>query len=122
MASTKADKNRVAWKYTDHLANEYAISAPAVYVLDGVDGAKYGGGAAAATDLALPGGFRPRRVRCISAGKPDRWLIAYTEAAALWTTPGTTVTRDVNGVDTVYTSTADALGEKLNRAGTRQSA
>ncbi len=54
MASTKADNNRCAWQYTDKNDTDYAISAKAVYVLDGTDGAKYGGQAAPSTVRRIP--------------------------------------------------------------------
>lgn len=121
MASTKADNNRVAWTYTDKKSTAYAISAKAVYVLDGTDGVKYGGSAASASNRRIPLDLKPRRVKCTSDGKPDKWVIAYSTAATIYTTPGTTLTLDCNGVDTVYTTT-DVIREEKWRDTTRQSA
>lgn len=121
MASTKADNNRVSWTYTDHLSTDYAISAKAVYVLDGTDGAKYGGTASSTSDRRIPKDLKPRRVKCVSSGKPDKWVVAYTTSATIWTTPGTTLTLDANGVDAVYSSTGTTRDEKW-RDTTRQSA
>lgn len=122
MASTKADNNRVAWTYTTDRSVAYRVSAKAVYVLDGTDGPKYGGSAAAATVPKLPKGFRMRAVACTSSGKPDKYIQCYTSAADLYTTPGTSVTRDVNGVDAAYVAANRARAEKEPRDTTRQSA
>lgn len=121
MASTKADNNRVAWTYTDKKDVDYAISAKAVYVLDGTDGAKFGGEAALSTCRRIPKDLKPRRVKCVSAGKPDKWVIAYEVGATIYTTAGTTLTLDCNGVDTVY-STTDIIREESWRDTTRQTA
>lgn len=122
MASTKADNNRVAWTYTSDKGTTYRVSAKAVYVLDGTDGAKYGGSAAAPTVARLPHGMRMRAVACTSAGLPDKYIVCYTAAATLFATPGTSVTRDVNGVDAAYLSAARTRGERMPRDTTRQSA
>ena len=119
MASTKADNNRVVWTYTDATGADYAVSAKSVYVLDGSDGSKYGGSAPAATVPAKPRQLRMRAVKCKSDGHPALWVVAYTESCDLWTTPGTSITRDLNGTDTAYTSTRGRRGEK-NRDGIRQ--
>lgn len=116
MASTKADNNRVGWKYTDDASTDYCISAKAVYVTDVTDGAKYGGSAQAGTEAPMPRQLRPRRVRCTSSGKPDKWVIAYETDAAIWTTPGQTLTLNCNGVDTTYTSTKDKRAEHFGHA------
>jgi len=121
LASTKADNNRVSWVYADDSGGEYAISAKAVYVLDGTDGTKYGGSASQSDNRRIPKELKPRRVKCVSAGKPDKWMIAYETTAAIWTTAGTTLTLDVNGVDTVYATTLAKRGEK-SRDTTRQTA
>lgn len=121
MASTKADNNRVVWQYTDDSGADWAVSSKAVYTLDGTDGAKYGGSAPAASVPAKPRQLRMRAVKCVAAASPAIWVIVYETDAALWTTPGTTVTRDLNGVDTVYTATKGRRGEK-NRDGIRQTA
>lgn len=119
MASTKADNNRVSWTYTDDDDADWAVSAKAVYVLDPTDGAKYGGSASSATDRRIPLDLKMRKVKCISAGKPDRWVVSYTTVATIWTTPGTTLTLDVNGVDTVYETTKRRRDESY-RDTTRQ--
>lgn len=111
MASTKASRNKVRWTYTDDGAVEYATSADAVYVLDPTDGAKYGGSAAALDVPDIPRGFRKRAVRCVGGGVA-RWIPAYTVASDLWTTPGTTLSRDLLGTDTAFTSTAKRRGER----------
>jgi hypothetical protein len=121
MASTKADNNRVVWTYVDDDGTNHAVSAKAVYVLDGTDGAKYGGSAPAASVAAKPNQLKMRAVKCVSAGAPAIWLTVYTTGCDLWATPGTTVTRNLNGVDTVYTSTKGRRGEK-NRDGIRETA
>lgn len=122
MPSTKADNNRVAWTYTSDRGTAYRVSAKAVYVLDATDGAKYGGTAAASTVAKLPRGFRMRAIAATSSGKPDKYIVCYTPAATLYTTAGTSVTRDVNGVDAAYLSADRARGEKEPRDTTRQSA
>lgn len=124
MASTKADNNRVSWAYTSSESTPvtYAVSAKAVYVLDGTDGAKYGGSASEAANKRLPRGFRMRAVKCTSAAHPDRWIPAYDTACALWATPGTSVTRDLNGVDTAYIAQDVHRAERPPRDTTRQTA
>ena len=112
MASTMADMNRVVWQYVDDSGADWAVSAKAVYVLDGTDGAKYGGEAPAATVPQKPRQLRMRAVKCVSATHPDIWLTVYDVSCALWATPGTTVVRDLNGTDTTYTSTKGRRGEK----------
>lgn len=120
MPSLYADNNRVAWTYTDDNAMDWAVSAKAVYVL-GTDTAKYGGSAPAATVPSIKKQIKMRKVKCSSAGHPDIWVAVYDTTATLWTTAGTTVTRDLNGVDTVYTSTRGKRAE-TNRDGIRQTA
>jgi hypothetical protein len=123
MASTKADNNRVAWTYTDDLGNDYRVSAKAVYVLDGTDGAKYGGAAAGVAVAAIPPKLRMRAVKCASSAGVVRWIPAYEVTAALWATPSTTVSRDINGTDTPMTNVAlGRRGERLPRTGITQSA
>lgn len=122
MASTKADNNRVAWTYTSDKGVDYRVSAKAVYVLDGTDGAKYGGSAAASSVPRLPKGYKMRAVACTSAGKPDKYIVCYETTATLFATAGTSVTRDVNGVDAAYVSADRVRGETMPRDTTRQSA
>jgi hypothetical protein len=122
MASAFADNNRVAWTYTDGrgAGTDFRVSAKAVYVL-GVDTAEYGGEAAAGTVRAIPKQLKMRKAKCTSAGHPAIWVTVYKTDAALWTTPGTSITRNLNGTDTVYVSTGDKR-EETNRAGITQSA
>lgn len=119
MASTKADNNRKVTTYTDDLGNEWAVSAKVVYVDDSTDGAKYGGADPAATVKAKPKQMRMRAVLCTSATHPSKWIPVYAVTAALWATPGTTVVRDLNGVDVTYTATGSHRGERYP-AGIRQ--
>jgi hypothetical protein len=123
MASTKADGNRVAWEYeTDVPGQTYRVSAKAVYVLDGTDGAKYGGQAAGLDVPAMPHGVRMRKVKIASAAGAVRWVPVYDTACALWATPSTSVSRDVNGTDTAMTNVAGGrLGEHLPPSGITQS-
>jgi hypothetical protein len=121
LASTKADNNRVSWVYVDDDDETYAISAKAVYVLDNTDGTKYGGEASSASHARIPKQMKPRRVKCIASGKPDKWVIAYSIDALIWTSPGTALTLDCNGVDTTYATTKYKRGEK-SRDTTRQTA
>ncbi len=113
MASTKADNNRVAWTYTrNNGTTDYRMSAKAVYVLDGTDGAKYGGAAAAGSVAKFPKGARPRAVKVTTATGKALWITCYEPAATL-VTAGTTVTRDINGTDTLCTSTGDVREERF---------
>ncbi|HEY6022500.1 MAG TPA: hypothetical protein VIY48_22340 [Candidatus Paceibacterota bacterium] len=121
MASTKADNNRVVWQYTDDNGTNWAVSAKAVYVLDVTDGAKYGGSAPAASVVAKPLNMRMRTVKCVSAGHPDKYVVAYETDAAIWTTPGTQLTLNSNGEDFTYAATAGHRGERY-RDGIRQTA
>jgi hypothetical protein len=112
VASTKADNNRVAWTYIDTDSVNYTISAKAVYVLDGTDGSKYGGSVGSNVDRRIPKDLKPRRVKVTASGKPDKWVICYDTTCDLWTTPGTSITLDANGVDTLYTATKARRAEK----------
>jgi len=112
MASTKADNNRVAWTYTDDKNRDWRVSAKAVYVLDVTDGAKYGGSAAASSVQRIPKELKMRRVKCTSNGKPDKWMVAYEPAATIYTTPGTTLTLDTNGIDAIFDASDTTRGEK----------
>lgn len=120
MASTKADGNRVAWTYTANDGTAYRVSAKAVYVLDGTDGAKYGGSAAAASVRAKPAGLRMRQVYAVSAAGRTVAIPVYEKTADAFATPGTTLTRDINGTDTSVTTTSDTISEKMGRQ-TKQS-
>jgi hypothetical protein len=115
-----ADNNRVVWTYTDDNAAAWAVSAKAVYVL-GAEAAKYGGSAPAATVASIKKQIKMRRVKCSSAGHPDIWVVVYAVGATLWTTPGTTIIRDLNGVDVTYVATRGKRAE-TNRDGIRQTA
>lgn len=112
MASTKADKNRVAWTYTSDDGQSYRVSAPSVYVLDGTDGAKYGGSAAAASLKSKPAGLRMRKREFVSAAGVTLWIPCYDTTCAAWATPATTLTRDINGTDTTVTRGANSQPEK----------
>lgn len=120
MANTVQDNNRIEWTYTDNSDNDYSISAKKVQVQHVTDGTKYGGAIGDGTKLPMPKNLRPRRVKCVSSGKPDKWIIAYEVGATIWTTPGTTLTLNVNGVDATYSTTPDTRAEKWVRVGTRQ--
>jgi hypothetical protein len=115
MASTKADNNRVAWTYTNNKNVDYRVSAKNVYVNDGTDGAKYGGAAAASSVARFPKGAKMRAVKLTHAGGAI-WVACY-EGTATLATAGTTVTRNVNGVDTVCTSTGDVREERMPYGG-----
>lgn len=115
MASTKADKNKVAWTYTDDNGNDWRVSAPAVYVLDGTDGAKYGGAAAAASVQPKPAGLRMRKREFTSAAGKTLWIPCYETTAAAWATPATTLTRDINGTDTSVTRGTGSQPERMGR-------
>lgn len=121
MATTKVDNNKVAWTYTDNNAETYRVSAKSVYVLDGTDGAKYGGSAASAALKAKPKGLRMRGVYCTSAAGKTILVTAYEPTATVFATPGTTVTRNINGVDVVVTSTAMQLAERSGKQAKEQS-
>ena len=119
MANTVQDNNRVAWGYvtSESTPITYCVSAKKVYV-QGDDAAKFGGSAAALSTKPIPRKLRMRAVKCVS-GTIKRWVPCYTVSATLWTTPGTEVTLNQNGVDATYASTADHRPERLPRAGTR---
>jgi len=115
MASTKADGNREAWVYTDDAGNDYTIASKTVYTSDGTDGGKYGGSQADGTKPPIPKGLLPRRVKCVDSTGFAKWPIAYETTATLWSTPGTELTLDKNGVDTVFASTARRRNERDTR-------
>jgi hypothetical protein len=114
MANTKQNRNAVAWTYTDGSSQDWRVSARAVYVLDITDGAKYGGEAAASNVQGKPKGLRMRAVYCTSGGVKTL-IPCYDTACDLWTTPGTSVVRNLNGVDATFTSTKDKREEKGGR-------
>ena len=114
MARTKASAERTAWQYTDDSPTDWNIQAKTAYVV-GDDSAKFGGEAAAAANDSIPNGFKPRRVRVVSAAGDVRWPVVYTTSATLWTTPGTTVTMDIKGVDTVMTCGKTKRAERAER-------
>ena len=114
MASLMANGAKTAWTYTTGKDQDYTINAKTVYVT-GADAAKYGGSAASAANISIPNGFKPRRAQVVSAGKVVRWPIVYSETGTLWTTPGTVVTLDLNGVDTPFTSTGTLRNEKAEQ-------
>jgi hypothetical protein len=118
MASTKAGGAKTAWTYSNDLGTKnYTIAAKTAYVV-GDDSAKFGGSAAVAANDSIPNGYKPRRAKVVSAAKVIRWPICYTVDATLWTTSGTTVTMDIDGVDTVMTSDGTKRAEKPERKST----
>jgi hypothetical protein len=121
MATTKVDNNRIAWTYTTNDAEAFRTSAKYVYVGTGDDAAKFGGSAAAASMRALPASFRTRKALVVDAAGATRAVVVYETDAALWTTPGTTVTLNKNGVDTVFTSSGDLKPERYGRSTKQQS-
>jgi len=116
MASTKADNNRVGWVYTDDYDLDFCVSAKDVYVNDPTDGAKYGGSAQTGVEPAKPRQLRMRRVRCTASGHKDKWVVAYEVTATIWTTPGTTLTLDSNGVDVAFTAAREKRAERYGNA------
>jgi hypothetical protein len=112
----------VSWTYTDDQGNDWAIAAKANMVLDATDGPKLGGAAAGRAVPQLAGNMRPRRAQVADASGNQRWVICYDTTAALWTTPGTTITLNYFGTDVQFESTGTTRGEKKNRRGTFQSA
>lgn len=115
MASTKADGNRVAWTYVANDDAEYRVSAKAVYVLDVTDGAKYGGEAAAPALKPKPAGMQMRKVYAVSAAGKTLAITCYSKTATAFATPGTELTRNINGVDTVVTTTEDTIPQRSGR-------
>jgi hypothetical protein len=111
-----AVNTRVLWTYTTNDSTDYAVAAKSVYV-EGLDTAKYGGSECVTALPNLPNGFRPRAVKCRGTDAKTRWVTAYEVTATLWTTPGTTITLNSNGVDIVFTATASTRGERLERQG-----
>ncbi len=120
MATTRVDGNRVAWTYTTTDGETFRTSAKNVYVNDVTDGAKFGGSAAAGSVRPLPASFKTRKVVCVDATGVSRAVVAYDTTCALWATPGTTVTLNKNGVDTVFTATTDHISERYGRATKQQ--
>jgi hypothetical protein len=116
MATTKVSNAKELWTYTTQFGDTYAIAAKSAYVGSG-DAAKFGGAAATVSLKSLPNGFRPRRVKCVAPNGTARWIIAYKEDATIWTTVGTTLTLNLLGTDTVFTSTDQTIGERAERKG-----
>lgn len=108
-----ASNDRISWVYTDDQGNDWAISGKSVY-LTGADAAKYGGSAADNADKPIPGNFRPRRAQFVDATGNVKWVVCYDVACAAWATPGTTLTLNLRGVDTVFTKGRRTRGESVN--------
>lgn len=106
--------NRRRWRYTDRKGNHWAISAKVAYVDHATDGSKYGGQAAASSIRRIPKDLKPRRVKMTAAGHEDKWVIAYSVDADIYTTPGTTLTLNDLGADVVY-SASDIVREEKYR-------
>lgn len=119
MANTVQNNNRIAWGYVDDASVTWRVSAKQVYVEHGTDGTKYGGSAAASSVRAKPRSLRMRAVEATSGAVTIR-VPAYTTSATIWTTPGTTLTRNLNGVDATFTTTSVKHEEKNSRQ-TKQS-
>jgi hypothetical protein len=116
VASTMAPNDRILWTYTDDNSTDYGVAAKAVYV-GGADAAKYGGEECVTELPSIPNGLRPRCVKCKGTNGSTRWMIAYDLTATIWTTPGTTLTLNSNGVDVVFTAQRTKRGERLERMG-----
>ena len=115
MTTLMASNERVWGTYVSDNGESYNISVKANVAAAAGNAAKLGYTAGAATQISVPNGIRPRKVKCVSAGLPARYVICYTTAATLWTTPGTTIDLFSHGSDATYTSTPDKLGEKHER-------
>lgn len=105
MANTVQNNNRVAWTYVDDASVSWRVSAKQVYVEHSTDGAKYGGSAAASSVRAKPRSLQMRTVEMTSGAVTIR-VPVYDTSAALWTTPATTCTRNLNGVDATFTGSS----------------
>ncbi len=114
MANTVQNGNRIAWGYTDNAGVTWRVSAKQVYVEHATDGVKYGGAAAASSVRAWPSSWKMRTVKCTS-GATAILVPVYSTSAALWTTPGTTITRTLNGVDATFTSTSTKHEEEYDK-------
>jgi hypothetical protein len=119
MASTKASGAKTAWTYTtsEGTPRSFAVAAKACYVEDVTDGAKYGGAAAEPGTPGIPNELRMRKVLCVDENANGRYVVAYTTTATIWTTPGTEITLDMLGVDTVFQATDVHRPEKIGRKG-----
>jgi hypothetical protein len=115
MTTLMASNERVWAKYVAHDGTQYNISAKANVVGAAGNAAKLGYTAGGASLKSIPNGMRPRKVKCVSAGLPARYVVCYTEDATLWTTPGTTIDLFSHGNDATYTSTDGTLGERAER-------
>ena len=115
MTTLMASNERVWAKYVAEDGTEYNISAKANVVGASGNAAKLGYTAGSADLHSIPNGMRPRKVKCVSAGLPARYVVCYTNTATLWTTKGTTIDLFSHGNDATYTSTDGTLGEKAER-------
>lgn len=115
MTTLMASNERVWGTYVSDDGNSYNISVKKNVAEAAGNVAKLGYTAGSATQISLPNGIRPRKVKCTAAGKPARYVICYTTAATLWTTSGTTIDLFSLGADVTYTATKDHLGEKHER-------
>lgn len=119
MASTLASNERIWGTYVTDDADHYNISVKKALVAGGGNDAVLGYTAGAADHANIPNGFKPRRVKCVDAAGNARWVICYTTAATLWSTPGTAIQLNYKGVDTGFTSTKKRRGEKAERGITK---
>jgi hypothetical protein len=114
MTTAMVSGNRESWLYTSDDGVDYVVSSKSVYT-SGADSAKYGGSQGPSTKFPKDPRMSMRCVKCTGAGGEVAWIPVYDVTAALWTTPGTTVTRNSLGVDVVFTSTAKRRAEKDGR-------
>lgn len=95
------DRSRTRWKYTTDTAIQYSFNALAGYTIQAL---VLGGSAAAAGLRPHPRGFKPRVALCWLAADhtKKRRVVVYDPAATAYTTIGTALQVDVQGVATSY--------------------
>lgn len=102
-----AQRNYVAWRYTDNNGVEYVRRANSLLTAQQGDNAPLGAvGGSSAAGLSpyeeMPRNLTPRHAICKEAGQPFRAnVVIYTEAALSALTTGTTtfVVKDAGGTD-----------------------
>lgn len=115
MTTLMASNERVWGTYASDNGDSYNISVKKNVAEAAGNAAKLGYAAGVATQISIPNGIRPRKVKCVAAGLPARYVICYTTAATLWTTAGTTIDLFSHGNDVTYTATKDHLPESHER-------
>jgi hypothetical protein len=103
-------RTKETWNYTTDTGQEYAFNALTGYT---TQVAVLGGSAPSAGAVSHPKGFKPRVALVQTAAGKRRRVVCYSKDATAYTTLGTTVNIDVQGIATaakVYATIGERHG------------